>query len=300
MVHSILVVAGLLAACAVLSSGQESCGNPVIDPVLSSVTKVRGGEVAKKGSWPWQVRLGMRDFLGRTAFFCGGSIIDKDHILTASHCFAQGAGFGTTFFVRVGDHQDSTVEVGQKDYTVKTIRKHAQFSMTNFGVNNDIAVLELSSSIVFSDTVSPVCLPAKNAETLPGRTCVVTGWGSTVNQSTGIFRAPAQPILRPSTVLKQAKMSILDRNTCKQAWSPIAIRDYMICTYDEAEEWTANVHGEPCQGDSGGPMACKVEGSETYNVEGIVSFGAGCGQRGPAVFTRVASFIDWIDQQISK
>jgi secreted trypsin-like serine protease len=284
------------------TSENSSCGAPVVDPILSSAAKVRGGEEAVKGSWPWQVRVGAKDFFGRISFFCGGTIIGKNHILTASHCFPSGSSGGLQYFIRVGDHSSKVTEQGQKDHNVKKVKLHPQFSMSNSGPANDVALLTLSTSITFSDTVSPACLPAKGADTLPGRTCVVTGWGSTVNQSNGQATSPfgrqfaAQPIIIASSVLKQAVQPILSRDVCKQVWNPLPIRDHMICTYEDSDAWAANVHGEPCQGDSGGPLSCQAEGSDTtWNVEGIVSFGAGCGQGAPAVFTRVASFIDWIE-----
>jgi len=300
----------ILLVVAAVAYGQSttSCGNPAVDPVITSVTKVRGGEEAKKGSWPWQARVGAKDFLGRTSIFCGGSILDSTHVLTASHCFGTGSLTGQQFFVRLGDHSNQVAEVGQKDYNVKKVYRHESFSMSNYaGPQNDIAVLELSTPITYTDTISPACLPAKDSDVLVGRTCVITGWGSTVNQSTGSVRAagqpmkqffPPQPIIVTSNVLKQALQPVMSRNTCKQVWNPLPIRDHMVCTYHDPDEYTPNVHGEPCQGDSGGPLNCLVEGTSTWNVEGVVSFGAGCGQRGPAVFTRVASYIDWIESKL--
>lgn len=51
------------------------------------------------------------------------------------------------------------------------------------------------------------------------------------------------------------------------------------------------------QGDSGGPLNCQRGG--LWEVDGIVSFGStwGCNTvRKPTVFTRVSSFIDWINE----
>lgn len=44
-------------------------------------SKIKGGVLANEGEFPWQVSLRKN---GR--HFCGGSIIDATHILTAAHC----------------------------------------------------------------------------------------------------------------------------------------------------------------------------------------------------------------------
>lgn len=46
--------------------------------------KVVGGQTARLGDWPWIAVL----FNGGKQF-CGGSLIDNRHILTAAHCIAQ-------------------------------------------------------------------------------------------------------------------------------------------------------------------------------------------------------------------
>ena len=47
----------------------------------------------------------------------------------------------------------------------------------NIGLNNDIALLRLNSSIQFCREVAPVCLP--EVDVPPGKICVATGWGIT-------------------------------------------------------------------------------------------------------------------------
>lgn len=49
-----------------------------------------------------------------------------------------------------------------------------------------------------------------------------------------------------------------------------------------------------CHGDSGGPLQYKL--NDTYYIAGIVSFGVSCGSTFPDVYTRVSSYIDWIEE----
>uniref|UniRef100_A0A8D8YK17 Serine protease hepsin n=1 Tax=Cacopsylla melanoneura TaxID=428564 RepID=A0A8D8YK17_9HEMI len=55
----------------------------------SSSKKVVGGEITERGQLPWQVGLYRKPIDADDDFklFCGGSIITKQHILTAAHCF---------------------------------------------------------------------------------------------------------------------------------------------------------------------------------------------------------------------
>lgn len=46
--------------------------------------RIVGGQTAAPNEWPWAVAL----FNGQRQF-CGGSLIDSSHILTAAHCVAQ-------------------------------------------------------------------------------------------------------------------------------------------------------------------------------------------------------------------
>lgn len=50
-----------------------------------------------------------------------------------------------------------------------------QFNPKTF--NNDIALVELSSPVLLSERVTPVCLPS-DMEPPVGTPCLVAGWGS--------------------------------------------------------------------------------------------------------------------------
>lgn len=58
-----------------------------------------------------------------------------------------------------------------------------------------------------------------------------------------------------------------------------------------------NDNRDACQGDSGGPIFL-YEQSGLSTVVGIVSFGVSCGSNLPGVYTRIASFMDWIEDTV--
>lgn len=73
-----------------------------------------------------------------------------------------------------------------------------------------------------------------------------------------------------------------------------AIRDGLkvgqYCAYDPEGK------KDSCEGDSGGPLQYYPRGEkEISSIVGVVSFGIVCGSTLPAVYTRVAHYINWIE-----
>lgn len=61
------------------------CGQQAIQPDLSS-DRVVGGDEAIPGSWPWQADLQLEPVIP-SGHMCGGTLINEQWILSASHCF---------------------------------------------------------------------------------------------------------------------------------------------------------------------------------------------------------------------
>ena len=62
----------------------------------------------------------------------------------------------------------------------------------------------------------------------------------------------------------------------------------------------SNISGvDSCGGDSGGPLVYRAIADDPYYQVGIVSYGTKiCGQGIPGVYTRVTSFLDWIQSKL--
>lgn len=60
---------------------------------------------------------------------------------------------------------------------LKRIICHPNYN--EYTYDNDIALMELESPVVFSDYIRPICLPASQHDFPVGDTVWITGWGAT-------------------------------------------------------------------------------------------------------------------------
>ncbi|KAG7273264.1 hypothetical protein CRUP_001360 [Coryphaenoides rupestris] len=72
--------------------------------------------------------------------------------------------------------QDQHKQDGVERRDLKTIITHPDYNPMTF--DYDIAMLELSQPLTFSNTIHPVCLPASSHVFPAGLPCWVTGWGT--------------------------------------------------------------------------------------------------------------------------
>ncbi|XP_066517439.1 suppressor of tumorigenicity 14 protein homolog [Hoplias malabaricus] len=234
--------------------------------------RIVGGQNADVGEWPWQVSLHFQTN-GHT---CGASIISKQWLLSAAHCFAlEGpiyhvpSNWLTYSGMQDQEKDDSNVQIRE----VKNIIIHQDYNtMTQ---DNDIALLELKEPLVFSNTIHPVCLPSSSHVFPAGMPCWVTGWGA-VREGGQISR-----------VLQKAEVKIINDTVCDEVTEG-QVTSRMLCS----GFLTGGV--DACQGDSGGPLVCLSEANIWFQC-GVVSWGEGCARRNkPGVYTRLTKFRDWI------
>ncbi|KAK7156747.1 hypothetical protein R3I94_006706 [Phoxinus phoxinus] len=254
--------------CLALVASALGCGVPAIRPQTIG-SRIVNGQNATSGSWPWQVSLQQPDGF----HFCGGSLINKNWVLTAAHC---GAVFVVGYHrVILGEHdRGSNVEPIQIRQVSRVINHPLYNSST---INNDVALLKLASRVVFTRRISPVCLPPSNINILPGTRCFTTGWGVTATTWSPL-------------ILQQTGLPIMSPAACRQIWGQSSITDAMICA--------GAAGSSSCMGDSGGPLVC--ERSRVWTLVGSVSWGLGtCDTRYPVVYARISSQRTWIDRTIA-
>lgn len=66
------------------------------------------------------------------------------------------------------------------------------------------------------------------------------------------------------------------------------LHDSQLCALDSTT----------CQGDGGGPIFTYHSESGVSTLVGVTSWGVGCGPHLPSVYTRIASYVDWIESVV--
>ncbi|CDU15441.1 S1 family peptidase [Vibrio coralliirubri] len=223
-----------------------------------------------------------------TGPFCGATILDPTHILTAAHCI-YGDENAQLFTVVVPQLQDTSQFPNnialQSRVSEVYYRSDYSNSLSDL-LRNDIAILKLESSLNI-DAVNDVIYPLGFSTELyrsSSEIFVAVGHGDTRSGSDS------------TTILQKAALKYVDKATCTNAFMDgSALTDNQICFNGDYSAFTGLFNGT-CQGDSGGPVYWQ-DGS-TYRQVGITSFGPDtCGGNSTvtSVFTEILDYKDWID-----
>ena len=226
---------------------------------------INGQEVNPPGKFPWMVGIvGVRVFLGEEteSFWCGGTVVSPEYVMSASHCYFSDAGSPNTNFdffrVKVGAHN---IDEPDLDIDVDEIFGHPRYVGATF--ENDVALLKLKTSLD-SKKYPPVQLSWDSDDYLENTNTIVMGWGTNENGNL-------------NTKLHQVSVPTVSKATCSQLGSypgpptgSMMITDTMLCA--------GLVQGgkDACQGDSGGPLIAIDSVTGDLRQTGIVSWGEGC------------------------
>uniref|UniRef100_A0A1A9W0H2 Peptidase S1 domain-containing protein n=1 Tax=Glossina brevipalpis TaxID=37001 RepID=A0A1A9W0H2_9MUSC len=279
---------------------EEYESNPVGQGLIASSQLYCGAYLGRRISfgvettlfeYPWSALL-IYDTTER--FHCGGSLITNRYVLTAAHCVTEH--FYPLIAVRLGEHNISSTKdcapslTGELicssdpiDAGVEKVIMHSKYSRRTH--KNDIALIRLDQNIEYTRSHFPICLPLPNENFSTLSNAVITGWGATEKSIS-------------SNVLMKAEIPVLDINECSRIYRSFFSDDKEICASGATEV-------DVCKGDSGGPLFTSVYRSRrTRSVQvGVTSLGvASCGDKRylPAVFTRVTSYMKWIENKLEE
>ena len=217
-------------------------------------SRIVGGSTVAKNSIPWQVGLVL---FGRGPIICGGTLLTVKHVLTAAHCtlidkFSNRSVTPSDILVVVAEHDQFDPADGTT-HTVSKFNCHPSYDWKT--LDNDFAMLFLSTNVVLGKIAFPACLPPLSyaGDALVGQQVKVSGWGSLTkvlvfeSTTTGPPQIPELPVLLQSVVVP-----VVSQAACTTAYAndTRAITDNMIC---------AGIIGtggkDACQRDSGGKLS---------------------------------------------
>ncbi|KAM3437958.1 hypothetical protein NHJ13734_004362 [Beauveria thailandica] len=246
-----------------------------------SITKrITGGEDAREGEFPSIVRLGRR---------CAGTLVDSTTVVTAEHCVEIDSfdSFENIPVVKAG-----VVNLKDEGVVSEYIKlSPEQKKLANLTVDegvyapNDLAVVKLVTPIPESETIKHAKLPKALSDPKVNSTVIALGWGAQGERDN--FQG-----LVGVEKLSKIVIPVRPRQDCVDL-SPTEVgsRDTIVC---------AGGNGKTtCGQDSGGPLFDQATGE----LVGVTSFGSPdknekyCSQA-PAVFTRVASYMDFINANL--
>lgn len=244
----------------------QTCGRQDFPP---KYTRIVGGVDANAHSWPWIVSLRVGDH------FCGGTLIDTRHVVTAAHCVT-----GTnTYSLRVvaGLHQRLNTYTGRTQIAgVSRIFIHEQYNRGTLA--HDIAILRLCQPVQLNSYVNLICLPGPDPQEYEPVT--VAGWGSLYKGS---------PL--PST-LQQVTVKVMN------AQARVSYPGYFSASRQIGAGIPYVGGKDSCHGDSGGPLMYNK--NSRWYLSGVVSFGNDCARGNyPGVYTRTSAYLNWIYNKVN-
>ncbi|WP_299015717.1 serine protease [uncultured Photobacterium sp.] len=285
---------------------EEGSGSGLVSVQNGVTAKIVGGIESSASEIPWQAYLNMTFIDGngnRSTFVCGGVVISPDVVLTAAHCLRKGSNTVAAQNIKVWGGIVSLFNANSfNDVAVSEFVIHPSYNSSRF--SNDIAILKLATSLpsaaipikmadsVTQDRANNAFANGWVANSERDPNLLVSGWGATDpnDSSSG------------STTLRQTVLSGVPDTICDAQWgSNISPSDYPIFLC--AGSVSPSLGRDSCFGDSGGPLVWQdplnVSDSDFgLRLVGLVSFGQGCAGGLPGVYTEVASYQAWIEQEV--
>ena len=237
--------------------------------------RVVGGTAVPEGKYPFMASLQFDrpDAAPLQEHFCGATLIDASHVMTAAHCadvvdgaFGAGPVPASQLRIVVGTTVLNSAQGQARGITdPSAVSIHPRYNGRSDAY--DVAVIRLDSPV---SGIQPIRLDPMNSNAFekPGRLVRVAGWGST--------RSGGRPVDR----MREARPPIVSDITARQAYGSSFVPSLMVAAGKKGVD--------TCQGDSGGPLFAPVSGG--YRQIGITSFGIGCASaKYPGVYTEVSA-----------
>lgn len=227
-----------------------------------------GRKVCEAKEFPHMVLIGADSTKG-AKYFCSGTLISNQYVLTAAHCIHN---TGAQYVKMVADKDEY--------YIIEESIPYPEYKNTSF--YHDIGLIKLHRQVTYSPYLRPACLP-----TAP----ITQTWLNHIMTSTW-ERSPTS-----GTRFVKVRLNQMPTNECTKDYQHLGgylengiKADSQICVkMNQPEE-------VPCPIGVGGPLQIiHPQAYCSYLVFGVSSFAKTCGfSEAPVVFTNVVKYMDWI------
>ncbi|XP_065295411.1 chymotrypsin-2-like [Dermacentor albipictus] len=267
----ILAMALPVAACRIDAEiNPPECGE------LEPTGRIYDGDPVTKEKIPWMVAVFSKKRSSKGFYYCGGSIITRNVILTAAHCVMTKGRYAA----QVDVMYNFTLDGEFTGVRAHKIIAHPRY-VKRREIVHDVALVKLPVDLEFNRFMKPVCLPTQKMN-VAGKILVVAGWGRT---------GPA----KHSKSLRRTEVVAVTDELCQDELRTVRNRKLatpgpLICAF--------GIDTGDCRGDSGGPLTLKGDDGRTLQV-GIVAFGQyKCPPSTPTLYARVSSHMQWIEKAL--
>jgi len=257
----------------------------------NATPRIVGGSKVSIADYPFQVALLSAQATPGDEWqyqFCGGSILDATHVITAAHCVYDTVAPGAAAppaTLRVLARTDvlanpskPVVHPGADQQLVPVVATSFDPQYDPNVTDYDAAILTLASpGITLDDETLAKQIPILSDESFANADdpVDVSGWGNTQQEDADFSVNPVFPF-----DLNAVSTVVVGQDQCNTDYGG-GITGRMICAGEPGKD--------SCQGDSGGPLVADVDNTSAvdFNLVGIVSTGIGCGSEGfPGIYTR--------------
>ncbi|TRY78366.1 hypothetical protein TCAL_08517 [Tigriopus californicus] len=235
----------------------QTCGGP---PSASS--RIIDGTLVADNEFGFMAKLTIDDL-----YLCGASVLNSRWLLTAAHCVKPSSSVVASF--------DCIGSVNcRQSRTQDQIYIHPNWDDSNVAKGFDVALIQLSQDIQFSNAVWPVCLPANPPNF--GENMKVIGFGNIATNGP------------TSQDLLMGFVKVEPMSTCRRFFGN-GLGSTVFCASQNPSS--------TCRGDSGSFGGVRRNGR--FEIDGITSFGGAICEDDPMGFMLVVSEKEWINSYIN-